>query len=137
MLPPLLLAGGAQAQMLKPAQVPAAVKTTFQAKFPLVKTNTWEKEKGNYEAAFKLNGATMSALLNPAGELIETETDMAPAKLPAAVRATLARDYKTYQVSEAATLVSAAGTTTYEAEVSKAGKKHDVLFNADGTLVKK
>jgi len=40
-------------------------------------------------------------------------------------------------VTEAATIVSAARLTTYEAELSKAGKKHDVLFNADGTLAKK
>jgi len=60
-----------------------------------VTSNTWEKEHGNYEAAFTLKGATMSALIKPAGELVEKETDMVAAKLPAAVRATLARDYKT------------------------------------------
>ena len=79
----------------------------------------------------------MSALLTPAGELLETETDMSPAKLPAAVRAKLASDYKTFKITEAATLVSANGTTTYEAEVSKGGKHQDVVFNADGSLVKK
>ena len=132
-----LLAFGAQAQMLKTAQVPAVVKATFKAEYPTVKTNTWEKEHGNYEAGFTMKGATMSALINPAGEMVEKETDMAATKLPAVVRSTLARDYKTYKVTEAATIVSAAGVTTYEAELSKGGKKHDVLFNADGTLVKK
>ena len=133
----VLLAFGAQAQMLKATQVPAVVKATFKTQYPTVKTNTWEKEHGNYEAAFTMKGATMSALITPAGELVEKETDMAAAKLPAAVRATLARDYKSYQVTEAATIVSAAGATTYEAELSKAGKKHDVLFNANGTLAQK
>ena len=132
-----LFAFGAQAQMLKAAQVPAVVKATFKTQYPTVTSNTWEKEHGNYEAGFTLKGATMSALINPAGELVEKETDMASTKLPAAVRATLARDYKAYKVTEAATIVSAAGVTTYEAELSKAGKKHDVLFNADGTLAKK
>ncbi|AMJ65980.1 PepSY-like domain-containing protein [Hymenobacter sp. PAMC 26628] len=132
-----LLTFGAQAQMLKAAQVPAVVKATFKAQYPTVTTNTWEKEHGNYEAAFTMKGATMSALINPAGELVEKETDMAATRLPAAVRATLARDYKTYKVTEAATIVSATGATTYEAELSKAGKKHDVLFNENGTLAKK
>lgn len=54
--------------MLKPAQVPAAVMTTFKAKFPQVKSNTWEKEGTKYEAGFTLNGKTMSALITPAGE---------------------------------------------------------------------
>ena len=79
----------------------------------------------------------MSALITPAGELVETESDMSPAKLPAAVRATLARDYKAYKVTEAAVLVLASGATTYEAEVSQGGKHHDVVFYADGSLAKK
>ena len=133
----LALAAPAHAQMLKPTQVPAAVRATFKAKFPAVKTNTWEKEGNKYEAGFTQSGITMSALITPAGELVETESDMSPTKLPAAVRAKLASDYKAYKVTEAATLVSASGTTTYEAEVSKGGKQHDVLFNADGSLVKK
>ena len=139
LLPALLalLGGSAQAQMLKPTQVPAAVVATFKAKFPTVKTNTWEKEGDKFEAGFKLNGKTMSAVLTPAGALVETETDMLPAQLPAAVRARLASDYKTFQITEAATLVSANGATTYEAEVSKGGKHQDVVFNADGTLAKK
>ena len=60
----------------------------------------------------------MSALITPVGELVETESDMSSAKLPAAMRATLDRDYKAYKVTEAAVLVSASGATTYEAEVS-------------------
>ena len=127
-----LLACGAQAQMLKATQVPAVVKATFKAQYLTVKTNTQEEEHGNYEAGFTVNGTTMSALINPAGELVEKETDMAATKLPAAVRAMLARDYKTYKVTEAATIVSAAGVTTHEAELSKAGKRHDVLSNALG-----
>ena len=133
----LALTAPAHAQMLKPAQVPAAVKATFKAKFPAITSNTWEKEGTKYEAGFTQNGVTMSALITPAGELLETESDMSPAKLPAAVRTKLASDYKAYKVTEAATLVSAEGKTTFEAEVSKGGKSHDVLFNADGSLVKK
>ena len=131
------LALAAPAQVLKPAQVSAAARATFKAKFPLVKTNTWEKEGDKYEAGFKQNSITMSALITSAGELVETESDLSPAKLPAAVRATLARDYKACKVTEAAVLVSASGATTYEAEVSQGGKHHDVVFNADGSLVKK
>ncbi|RYE04846.1 MAG: hypothetical protein EOP33_08370 [Rickettsiaceae bacterium] len=79
----------------------------------------------------------MSALLSPAGALLETETDMAPSHLPAPVRATLARAYPGYKVTEAATIVAASGATTYEAEVSKHGKRRDVVFHADGTPAKK
>jgi hypothetical protein len=133
----LALTAPAHAQMLKPAQVPAAARATFKAKFPAVTSNTWEKEGDKFEAGFKQAGKTMSAVITPAGELVETETDMTPAQLPAAVRAKLASDYKAYKVTEAATIVTADGKTTYEAEVSKGGKHQDVLFNADGSLAKK
>ncbi len=133
----LAAAAPAPAQTRKPAQVPAAAKATFKAQFPAVKTNTWEQEGDKYEAGFKLNGVTMSALITPAGKLVETESDMSPAQLPAAVRARLARDYKAYQVTEAAALVSASGATTYEAEISRGGQHRDVLFHADGSLAKK
>ena len=137
---PALLVGltyAATAQTLRPAQVPTAVAATFHAKFPGVKAPTWEKEGNRYEAGFQQNSATMSALLSPAGALLETETDIAPSRLPAPVRATLARDYQTYQIIEAAIIVSASGATTYEAEVNKKGKRQDIVFNADGTLAKK
>ena len=127
----------APAQTLRAAQVPAAVKATFKAKFPAVKTNTWEKENGDFEAGFTLHGAPVSAVIAPGGELKETETGMAVAQLPAAVRATLARDFKTAKITEAATLVSGAGTTTYEAEVRQGGQVRDVVFDAGGRVLKK
>lgn len=80
-----------------------------------MKTNTWKKEDNKFKAGFKLNGQTMSAAITTAGELVETETDIALAKL--------ATDYKAYKVTDAATLVAADGTTTYEAGTSK-GSKH-------------
>ena len=132
-----MLTLGVQAQMLKPAQVPVAVMTPFRAKFPQVKSNTWEKEGTKYEAGFTLNGKTMSALITPAGKLIETETDMPPAQLPTAVRTKLSSNYKSYKINEAATIVRADGSTVYEAEVARGGKAHDVLFNANGSLAKK
>ena len=131
------LVAPAHAQMLKPAQVPTAAKATFKAKFPTVTTNTWEKEGDKFEVGFKMSGKTMSAVITPAGELMETKTDMTPAQLPAAVRTKLASDYKAYKVTETATIVTADGKTSYETEVSKGGKHHDVLFNADGSLAKK
>ncbi|MBJ6146130.1 PepSY-like domain-containing protein [Hymenobacter sp. BT559] len=130
----LLLVGAAQAQKMTAAQVPAAVKATFKAKFPTVQRMTWEKEDVNFEAGFQLGGKTMSAVITPAGALQETETDLRVSELPAAVRATLARDYKAYKVNEAATIARADGTTVYEAEVAKGGKQQDVLFTADGKV---
>ena len=133
----LLLASGTQAQHLPAAQVPATVVATFHKSFPTVKTVKWEKENGDYEAGFDMGKAEMSAVITAAGLLKETETEMAVAQLPAPVQKALAANYKGHKITEAAKIVAATGATTYEAEISQAGKHRDVLFNADGTEVKK
>lgn len=115
--------------------MPAAARATFQATFPAAKAATWEREGADFEAGFSLRGQAMPVVITPAGAWQETETILLPARLPAAVRATLARDCKAYRVAEAATIVKADGSTVYEAEVSKRGKKQDVLFTTDGRVI--
>ena len=133
-----LLAPAAHAQKVAAANVPATVATTFKQSFPTVKTVKWEKEGADYEAGFDMGKAEMSAVITAAGVLKETETEMAVAQLPAPVQKVLAANYKTCRITEAAKIVTAGtGATTYEAEVSQRGQHHDVLFNADGTEVKK
>ena len=133
-----LLAGPAHAQKMTAAQVPAAATALFKKTFPTVKTMKWEKEGADYEAGFRMGQAEMSAVITAAGVLKETETEMPVAELPAPVQKALAANYKAYKITEAAKIVTAAtGAATYEAEVSQGGKHRDVLFNADGTEVKK
>lgn len=133
-----LLAPAAHAQKVAAANVPAAAVATFKQQFPTVKSVKWEKEGADYEAGFEMGKAEMSAVLTAAGVLKETETEMATSQLPLTVQKTLAINYKAYKITEAAKIVTAAtGATTYEAEISQAGKHRDVLFNADGTEVKK
>ncbi|MFD2719977.1 PepSY-like domain-containing protein [Hymenobacter monticola] len=133
-----LAALSAQAQKVAEKQVPAAVLATFKQAHPTAKGVKWEKEDANYEAGYEQGEEELSVVITPTGTLLETETEMKVAQLPAPVRAALTSQYQGYKVSEAARIVTAAtGTTVYEAEVSRAGKKQDLLFNADGTVVKK
>ena len=133
-----LLAPTAHAQKVAAANVPAAALATFKKSFPTVKNVRWEKEGVDFEAGFNMGKAEMSAVVTAAGELKETETEMAATQLPAPVLKALAANYKTYAITEAAKIVTTAtGATTYEAEVSQGGKHRDVLFSADGTEVKK
>lgn len=133
----LLLTVPASAQNLTPAQVPAAVITTFHQTFPQATAVRWERENGGYEAGFHQNQAVMSAVFDGAGALQETETGMAPGALPAPVRHTLATRYKGIKVSEAAKIVAAkTGAVTYEAEVREHSRTRDVLFTADGQEVR-
>jgi hypothetical protein len=149
----------AHAQKISLTQVPATVKAAFAARFPTVKTATWEKntqqikqaydyETHNdfwardafltqdvYEADFKLNGQKMSVVITPSGLVQETEVVLNDRQLPPAVRATLTRDFNACQVQEIATVTKADGSTLYEAELAQAGQKQEILFTADGQQI--
>ncbi|MDB5234838.1 MAG: hypothetical protein JWR44_1831 [Hymenobacter sp.] len=131
-----LFALPAHAQKIAAAKVPAAATAAFKNAFPGVNDAKWEKEDGHFEAGFTQGGNEMSALITPAGELLETETEIRPSELPVPVRDVLATRYKAAKVTEAAKIVSRkTGAVTYEAEVTEGGKKHDIIFNADGQEV--
>ncbi|MCW3106421.1 MAG: hypothetical protein JWQ09_927 [Segetibacter sp.] len=119
------------AQQLKEGQVPAAAKSAFQKQYPNT-TAKWEKEKGNYEVNFKKDGKTMSAVIDKAGTIIETETDIAINELPQSVQSYLKTHYKGAKVKEAAKIVKANGEVNYEGEVN--GK--DVIFDSNGKFIK-
>ncbi|MFD2784747.1 PepSY-like domain-containing protein [Hymenobacter rubripertinctus] len=134
----LLLSASASAQKMKAAQVPAVVMASFNRQFPQAKEVKWEKEADQYEAGFEQGKQELSVLLDPSGKLVETETEIKVDQLPAAVRATLARQYKGVKIKEAAKIVAAGtGAVTYEAEIVQGGKNVDLLFDAEGREVKK
>ena len=120
------------AQKIDASKVPSAVKNTFSKNFPGITDIKWEMEKGDYEANFKQNGQKMSAVLDPMGALLETETGIATSDLPAAATAYIAKNYKGGKIKDAARLKMANGDINYEAEV----KGMDVIFDANGKFLK-
>ena len=121
----------AGAQKLNDADVPAAVKASFAKKYPGT-TPKWEKEDGKYEAGFKKDGKTMSALFEVSGTFTESEVDIKVADLPAPVLTYVKEHYKGKTIKEGAKITKADGTVNYEAEVD--GK--DVIFDAAGKFLK-
>lgn len=119
------------AQKLDASKVPAAVKAAFAKQFPGA-TPKWEKEDGKYEAGFKQNGNTMSALFEANGTMTESEMDIKVTDLPAAVLSYVKDHYKGKSIKEGAKITKADGTVNYEAEVD--GK--DVIFDATGKFLK-
>ena len=66
--------------------VPKAVADAFAKKFPAATNIKWGKENAKeYEAAFKLNGKSVSANFLTDGSWVETESEINTAELPAAV----------------------------------------------------
>ena len=120
------------AQKMKEADVPANVKAAFAKQYPDTKAGSWEKENGNYEAEFDMNKTEMSVLIDPSGNITETETEIKVSELPVAIAGYCAKNYSGKKIAEASKIVDARGVVTYETEISKM----DVLFTADGKFIK-
>jgi Skp family chaperone for outer membrane proteins len=115
----------------KNVPAPAAVKSSFAKDFPGA-TTKWEKEGVNYEANFKQEGKSMSALYDAKGNKQETEQSIKVSELPQTVKDYIAKNYKGEKIKEAAIITKANGEVNYEAEV----KGMDVLFSKDGKFIK-
>ena len=75
-------------------EVPAAVKSAFNAKYPKAEKVNWGLEKNDeYEAEFVLNSVESSANFDSKGQFIEFETEIKESELPQTLKATLAKDF--------------------------------------------
>lgn len=118
-------------------EVPAAVKTAFSEKFPDASKIKWSMEsKTEWEAEFKMNGKEYSANYAVDGTWMETEYEIAESEIPAAVKATLANEFKAYKVEESELSESADGKV-YEFELTKGKEEMEVVIGTDGTVLKK
>ena len=120
------------AQKIKEAEVPTSVKSAFTKQYPAVKDVKWELEDGKYEAGFDLNKVKTSVLIDPSGNITETETKIAVSALPKTVADYCAKNYADKKIAEASKIVDAKGVITYEAEINKM----DVLFDTNGKFIK-
>lgn len=117
------------AQKISGAKVPAAVKVSFEKKYPGI-NGKWEMEKGNYEVNFVQDKHNMSALIDRAGNILETEMEIAVNDLPAAALAYVSDHYKGKKITEAAKIIHADGTVNYEAEAGV-----DIIFDSTGKFI--
>ena len=120
-----------QAQKIDASKVPSGVKNNFKKQFPH-SIAKWEKENGGYEANFKQNGNSMSAMFDAGGVFTESEMGIKITALPTNVLAYLKEHYKGKAIKEGAKITKADGTINYEANVN--GK--DVIFDANGNFIK-
>ncbi len=121
------------AQDIKPAAVPAGVKSAFAKKYPEAKKIAWEKEKGNFEANWGgKSGEDNAATFTPAAVFVEYIHAIPVSGLPKDVVPYVKAHYKT-PVKEAGKGLEAIGQTFYEAEIK--GDK-DVIFDESGKFIK-
>lgn len=128
----LTLSVGVLAQTGDKGIPPAAAKAAFAKAYPGVEKAKWEKEKKGYEVEFKSGGKQMSAVYDQTGALKETEEDIKPAELPAAIVSYVKAHYPKDSIKEAAKITLPNGSVNYEAEVNK----KDLIFDATGKFIR-
>ena len=116
------------------SKAPSEVTKAFKEKFPSATGVKWTKENANeYEAAFKLKGASYSAAFNKTGSWLETESPLTFAQLPDKVKSAFESAHKGEPIKAVAKIETSKGLTKYEVEVKKGAKAVEYFYNEDGT----
>jgi hypothetical protein len=119
-------------------EIPAAVKSAFQVKYPKAEKVNWSVEKpGEFEAEFILSSVESSAVFDSKGQFIESETEIKESDLPQAVKAAIAKDFAGYKFGEVAKATDAKGVVSYEMVATKGKEKYEISFDATGKLLEK
>jgi hypothetical protein len=125
------------AQSIAVAQVPAPVRQTFTAKFPAVRTPVaWNVAPDRtYVAKFTRLGADVKATFSPAGEWVESATEVGAITLPDAVRDAVVSGYRGYRFVATRRLDRAAGPAPlFEVRLERSGDFLTVRFESSGKL---
>jgi uncharacterized membrane protein YkoI len=130
-----LLASAAEIK-LKLADLPAPVQKTVQeqTKNAALKGLSKEVENGKtfYEIETIANGKSRDLLVDPSGKIVELEEATSLESVPAAVKAALTPKGRILTIQT----VTRGNAVSYEAVISKNGKKSEVVVQADGTIKK-
>ena len=117
--------------------IPTAVKASLAKAYPEATGLKWDKEgKDAFEANFKQKDVPMSLVINMAGEILETETEIQVSDFPNKIVASIKKLYPTAIITGGDIIVSNMGVKKYEADLTIGKKKSEKQFDVDGNLVK-
>ena len=122
----------ANAQKLDVKDVPGDVKAKFTALYPNETKVKWEKEAGNYEAGFEIKEIETTVLIDPKGNLVQTETKIKISELPKGIDEYVSKNKPGNKIKGAEKIVDPSGVVTYEAEI----KGGDLIFDTAGKFIK-
>ena len=119
--------------------LPAAVVSAFEKDYPnaTIKGGGKEKEKGvTYYEVESVDGKVKRDLLyTPEGKKTETEETIEMSAAPASIKATLASEYPKGKILKAEKVMKDS-STSYEILVKVGKKNREVVFDADGKMIK-
>ena len=117
--------------------VPENVKKEFAKKYPTAQAVKWGSEEANeWEAEFTVNGTEMSASYDNKGAWLESETEISSKDLPAAVTATLTKDFAGYKTGEMS-IIEDPKTKGFVVALKKDDSSLEVVIDNSGKVIKK
>ena len=124
--------------------VPESVLKAFSKAYPQATIKTYSRETREGKTCYELeskDGNTKRDIIYAAnGDVMEIEEAMKPSELPAAVIATLTKNYPNAKITAAEKLIKGSivqyEATINEATVKAVGKPIDLLFSDTGELIK-
>ena len=121
---------------VKMQDLPAAVQNAVkeQTKDATLVGLNKETENGQtvFEVETKVNGRTRDLLLDKTGAVIEVEEEVDLNSIPAAAKEAIQKKAAGAKINKVET-VTKGSTVSYEAAITKNGKKSEVAVNADGS----
>ncbi len=116
-------------------EVPTEVLESFNKEFNVDKSE-WIKEEDNYEVAFEQNKIETTAIYDASGHRKAIEVEAEESDLPAGVIDYVKKNYPSEKIKEFEKITDDNNVVTFEVEVKKEKKSHDVLFDSKGTFLK-
>jgi hypothetical protein len=129
---------GVLAQRLHKSDVPSVITNHFQQNFPKALDVEWKKKGDLYNVEFEL-GITRKdheVWYNAQGQLVKHEEEISKSELPVAVVEKIQNEFKGYRVEDPKKILEGS-KTTYEVELKKGSEEWKVIFDADGTIIRK
>ena len=130
-----LAGANCQETRIKFKDLPPAVQETAKSvrKGAVVKGYAKEIEKGKteYEVQLTVNGKARDVSIDPEGKVLETESEVDFASVPAAAKQAIEKEAGGARVEKVEEVKSDNGVV-YEALIHKAGKKHEIRVLANG-----
>jgi hypothetical protein len=131
--------GSSQEQLLKRSDVPGAVLDAFHKAYPkaTIKGFSREVEKGKvlYEVESTEGKIHRDVSYNADGSVITLEETLPISELPEAVRSSMKTDYPRARITRCEK-VTRGQTVQYELAIHSGKIRSEVVFDADGKLVK-
>lgn len=125
-----------QEKHIKRSDLPAAVQKAAdeQSKGATVRGYAKETEEGKleYEVEMTLSGHSKDVTIDPAGNVLEVEEQVALEALPAAVRDGLQKKVGNGKITKVETITKHGTLVAYEAQVLTGGKKSEVQVGPGG-----